>query len=126
MASENTRTKPSPVAQSTSENTRPSPKPRRGRAPVELPGRWSAEQETYLVSLASAPLSAQARRTYASKARQYLAWLAVAETDGDPLDTGEGRDWAVRDYRSHLQAVLKRRPGAMVTFCRSLQSVGDQ
>ena len=113
MASENTQSRPSPVAESTSENTSPSTKPRRGRAPVELPGRWAAEQETYLVSLASAPLSHQTRRTYASKTRQYLAWLAGAETDGDPLGTAEGRDWAVRDYRSHLQAVLKRRPATV-------------
>jgi hypothetical protein len=113
VASENTQSRPSPVAESTSENTSPSTKPRRGRAPVELPGRWAAEQETYLVSLASAPLSHQTRRTYASKTRQYLAWLAGAETDGDPLGTAEGRDWAVRDYRSHLQAVLKRRPATV-------------
>ena len=42
-----------------------------------------------------------------------MAWLAAAETDGDPLGTVEGRDWAVRDYRSHLQAVLKRRPATV-------------
>lgn len=53
----------------------------------------------------SAPLSPQTRRTYASKARHHLAWLVMAETDGDPLGTAEGRDWAVRDYRSLLQAV---------------------
>ncbi len=122
MASENTRTKPSPDTETASENTRPSPKPRRGRAPVDLWGRWAAEQDTYLVSLASAPLSAQTRRTYASKARQYLAWLAVAETDGDPLGTVEGRDWAVRDYRSHLQVVLKRRPA---TVNSALAAVDD-
>jgi len=42
-----------------------------------------------------------------------MAWLAAAETDGDPLGTVEGRDWAVRDYRSHLQAVLERRPATV-------------
>jgi len=42
------------------------------------------------------------------KVRQYLAWLAGATVDGDPLGSAEGRDWAVRDYRGHLQAVLKR------------------
>ena len=98
MASENKQTGLSPDTEVLSENTSPSPEPRRGRAPVELPGRWSAEQDAYLnlVSLGSAPLSAQTRRTNASKARQYLVSLDVAETDGDPL---EGRDWAVRDYR---------------------------
>ena len=27
--------------------------------------------------------------------------------DGDPLADAAARDWAVRDYRSHLQAVAK-------------------
>ena len=69
--------------------------------------------DAYVVALAAAPLAAQTRRTYASKVRQYLAWLALAETDGDPLNTADGRDWAVRDYRTHLQAVLKRRPATV-------------
>ena len=56
-------------------------------------------------ALQAAPLAAQTRRTYASKVRQYLVWLAGAELDGDPLDSADGRDWAVRDYRAHLQAV---------------------
>jgi site-specific recombinase XerD len=69
--------------------------------------------DEYVRALAAAPLSEQTRRTYASKARQYLAWLAGAELDGDPLDSGEGRDWAVRDYRSYLQAVAKRKPATV-------------
>ena len=60
-----------------------------------------------------APLAEQTRRTYASKVRQYLAWLARAERDGDPLDSADRRDWAVRDYRTHLQAVLKRKPATV-------------
>jgi len=56
--------------------------------------------------IATAPLAAQTRRTYVSKVRQYLAWLASAQTDGDPMNTCDGRDGAVRDYRTHLQAVL--------------------
>ena len=66
--------------------------------------------------------SAQTRRTYASKARQYLAWLAEGAVDGDPLGTFSGRDWAVRDYRSHLQAVLKRKPA---TINSALAAVDD-
>ena len=34
--------------------------------------------------------------------RQYLAWLAAADLDNDPLTRTDGRDWAVRDYRTHL------------------------
>jgi hypothetical protein len=69
--------------------------------------------DSYLGALAAAPLAEQTRRTYASKVRQYLAWLAGAELDGDPLDSADGRDGAVRDYRTHLQAVLKRKPATV-------------
>ena len=48
--------------------------------------------DAYVVALQAAPLAPQTRRTYASKVRQYLAWLALAETDGDPLNTPDGRD----------------------------------
>jgi len=78
--------------------------------------------EAYVAALARAPLADQTRRTYASKVRQYLAWLDGAQTDGDPLNTADGRDWAVRDYRTHLQAVLKRRPA---TVNSALAAVDD-
>ena len=38
--------------------------------------------------------------------RTYLAWLDTADVDGDPLTDPAARDWAVRDYRTHLAAVL--------------------
>lgn len=56
------------------------------------------------------------------KVRQCLAWLAGAELDGDPLDAADGRDWAVRDYRAHLQAVLRRKPA---TVNSALAAVDD-
>jgi len=95
-----------------SENTKPlvGP-PRRGRAPASLPAGLAAAHGTYTAALARAPLSAETRRTYASKVRAYLPWLDVADVDGDPLTDAAARDWAVRDYRTHLAAVLKRRPG---------------
>jgi site-specific recombinase XerD len=76
----------------------------------------------YRGALSRAPLSAQTRRTYASKARQYLAWLAASELEGDPLGSQQGRDWAVRDYRNHLQAVVKRQPA---TINNALAAVDD-
>jgi site-specific recombinase XerD len=75
-----------------------------------------------VTALSSAPLSAQTRRTYASKVRQYLVWLAGAEVDGDPLEAVDGRDWAVRDYRGYLQSVLKRSPA---TINNALAAVDD-
>ena len=89
---------------------------------MELPDRLGAVLDAYNAALAAAPLSAQTRRTYASKARQYLAWLAASEPEGDPLGSHQGRDWAVRDYRSHLQAVLKRKPA---TVNNALAAVDD-
>ena len=95
---------------------------RRGRASVALGRPFAGVLGDYIAALAAAPLVEQSRRTYASKVRQYLAWLATGELDGDPLSTADGRDWAVRDYRTHLQAVLKRKPA---TVNNSLAAVDD-
>ncbi|NMM24599.1 MAG: tyrosine-type recombinase/integrase [Phycicoccus sp.] len=76
----------------------------------------------YVTALARAPLSAQTLRTYASKVRGYLAWLEVADVDGDPLTEVDARDWAVRDYRTYLTAVLKR---ANATTNNALAAVDD-
>jgi integrase/recombinase XerC len=67
----------------------------------------------YKAALAAAPLSAETRRTYVSKVRQFLGWLAGADVEGDPLSQHTARDWAVRDYRTHLQAVSKRAPATV-------------
>jgi len=69
----------------------------------------------YQQALAVAPLSAETRRTYLSKVRGYLTWLATADTDGDPLTEGRAQDWAVRDYRTHLVTVAKRAPQTINT-----------
>jgi site-specific recombinase XerD len=109
MASENAARRGEQPTETTSENTQPASGPRRrGRAPVVLPVRLEAVHAGYLAKLARAPLSAETRRTYASKVRGYLAWLADTELDGDPLTEPAARDWAVRDYRTRLAAILKR------------------
>ncbi|MBJ7593862.1 MAG: tyrosine-type recombinase/integrase, partial [Candidatus Dormibacteraeota bacterium] len=69
--------------------------------------------EEYRAPLARAPLSPESRRTYLSKVRQFLAWLGAAALDGDPLADAAARDWAVRDYRSHLQVVAKAAPATV-------------
>jgi integrase/recombinase XerC len=76
----------------------------------------------YTGQLARAPLSAETRRTYASKVRTYLAWLDSADVDSDPLTDPAARDWAVRDYRTHLAAVLKR---SNATVNNALAAVDD-
>jgi len=122
VASENAHQRGSQQPESASENTSTAPRARRGRAPAQLPEPVADVLDSYASLLAAAPLAEQTRRTYASKVRQYLAWLADAELDGDPLDSADGRDWAVRDYRVHLQAVLKRKPA---TVNNALAAVDD-
>jgi len=59
------------------------------------------------------PLDADTVRVYASRVRQYLAWLEDADVDGDPLAETAARDWAVRDYRTHLLTVARRKPATV-------------
>jgi site-specific recombinase XerD len=106
-----------------SENTKPlvGP-PRRGRVPASLSPALEAAHTAYVGRLARAPLSSETRRTYASKVRTYLAWLDTADVDGDPRTDRAARDWAVRDYRTHLAAVLKR---SNATINNALAAVDD-
>jgi len=122
VATENALTAGPQHPESTSENTTAPAGARRGRAPIALPAPYTAVLEDYTAALRLAPLSDQTRRTYASKVRQYLAWLVAADLDSDPLAGPDGRDWAVRDYRTHLQAVLKRSPA---TVNNALAAVDD-
>jgi len=123
MGSENAHHAGSPDTEATSVNTRPVSGPRRrGRRPVPLPGRLEAVHGGYVAVLAAAPLSTETRRTYASKARQYLAWLEAADVDGDPLADPAARDRAVRDWRTHLLTVAKHAPA---TVNSALAAVDD-
>jgi integrase/recombinase XerC len=76
-----------------------------------LPPTLAAAHAQYVAALAKAPLSDESRRTYASKVRQFLAWLDTADVDGEPLADPAPRDWAVRDYRIHLA------PGGAASGC---------
>jgi site-specific recombinase XerD len=82
----------------------------------------TAALEAYQAALARAPLSAETTRTYLSKVRGYLAWLTDADAEGDPLDEPRARNWAVRDYRSHLLTVAKRAP---TTINNTLAALDD-
>jgi site-specific recombinase XerD len=122
VASEKARRQRPEETRIASENAKDVRPKRRGRAPVDLPEGLAEILASYVTALSLAPLSAQTRRTYASKARQYLVWLAGAEVDGDPLGAADGRDWAVRDYHGYLQSVLKRSPA---TINSALAAVDD-
>jgi len=75
-----------------------------------------ADYETY-VAQPDGPLDANTVRVYTSRVRQYLAWLAAAlesgTVDGDPITNPDVRDQAVRDYRTHLHTVAKRKPATI-------------
>jgi integrase/recombinase XerC len=122
MASENTH-HDGPLDTATSKHPQPVLAPRRrGRQPVPLPARLESVHAAYAAVLAAAPLSAETRRTYASKARQYLAWLDAANIDGDPLADPAARDRAVRGWRAHLLTVAKQAPA---TVNNALAAVDD-
>lgn len=77
--------------------------------------------DVYRAALTAAPLSTQTARTYLSKVRGYLIWLTDAGAQGDPLSEPRARDWAVRDYRTHLLTV-KRAPA---TINNTLAAIDD-
>jgi site-specific recombinase XerD len=95
---------------------------RRGRQPVALPVRLAAAHTAYTAQLSAAPLSAETRRTYASKTRQYLAWLPTAVVDGDPLTNPAARDQAVGDWRAYLVTAANQAPA---TVNNALAAVDD-
>ena len=122
MSSENTVPPVWQHPETTSENTEPDQRRRPGATSITLSDAHRQVLAGYLAVLARAPLSAETVRTYTSKVRQYLAWLAIAEPDGDPMAQAQARDWAVRDYRSHLLGDLKRKPA---TINNALAAIDD-
>ncbi|MEV0195320.1 hypothetical protein [Nonomuraea sp. NPDC050691] len=103
MTSENPALAGSQPRAATSENTETGagdvPAKRRGARPTPLPAVYEQTLAEYAVALRDVPLSADTRRTYASRVRMYLAWLAERPVTigGDPLTSARARDWAMRD-----------------------------
>lgn len=97
------------------------PARRRGAKARQLSAPQERILTDYAAGLAGAPLDDNTRRTYISQVRGFLAWLEVTDHPGDPL-TERYRDGAARDYRSHLQTVLRRRPA---TINLALAAVAD-
>src|SRR6266699_3460438 len=108
MASENMETGRPQDPGSTSENRGAPPRPRPGGRPTALAGLYAAVLDDYAAALAGAPIAPESRRTYLSKVRQYLAWLAGAAVDGDPLTTPAARDWADPDHPAKKQRLASR------------------
>jgi hypothetical protein len=112
VTSENAQNRVPEDPETTSENTNPSPETprRRGARPTPLPDDFAEFLTTYAAELEKVPLSADTRRTYVSRVRMFLAWLADGTGSGssrrrfrgDPLINPTARDWAIRDYRLYL------------------------
>jgi len=106
VSSEITNSSVSQDAGSTSEITTTITKRGPGARPTTLAGEFAQIIEDYAAALDDAPLSVESRRTYLSRVRMYLAWLAehrpTPATTGDPITSPSARDWAVRDYRRWL------------------------
>jgi integrase/recombinase XerC len=108
--------------ESTSDNKQPSGARRRGRAPAALPEGYQTIHTGYVDLLAHTPLDADTRRAYASRVRGYLLWLSGSGIDADLLDELASRDGAVRDYRTYLQTVARRKPSTINT---TLAAIAD-
>lgn len=78
-----------------------------------MPAPFDQVLADYAAALQRAPLAPASRSKYLSRARGFLAWLAEADVDGEPLTDPAARDWAVRDYRVHLKAVRKAQPSTI-------------
>ena len=119
MGSENAATGAVPGAGTGSENKAAAAR----RAAADPPAlTYAAVLEEYANLLARADLTAQARRTYLSRVRMYLSWLADTHVDGDPLNGPAAAAWAARDYKSHLYGAQKRAPA---TVNAALAAVSD-
>nr|CEL13409.1 Site-specific recombinase XerD [Kibdelosporangium sp. MJ126-NF4]CTQ99098.1 Site-specific recombinase XerD [Kibdelosporangium sp. MJ126-NF4] len=86
-----------------------------GPPPTAVPAAFTKLFADYAraVSTPSGPLDPDTVRAYRSRVRQFLAWLAdtsdAGGIDGDPLTDPHARNGAVRDYRTHLRTVAKRK-----------------
>ncbi|WP_280500255.1 tyrosine-type recombinase/integrase [Nocardia farcinica] len=77
----------------------------------------------YAAALAASPLRGSSPNTYLSQVRGFLLWLEESTpAAGDPLTDPRARDGAVRDYRTYLQTVARRRPATINT---ALAAVSD-
>ena len=68
----------------------------------------------YEIWLSKQPLSVHTRRAYRTQVRQFCIYLDQADSEyGDPLKDEHARNYAVRDYKSYLKTVRKRKPATV-------------
>jgi Phage integrase, N-terminal SAM-like domain len=92
---------------STSDNRKPSD------SPVK-PDELTSVTAGYRLWLAKQPLSVNTRRTYLGGVRQYCTYLETSANDyGDPLSDPHARDYAIRDFKTHLKKARKAKPASV-------------
>lgn len=68
----------------------------------------------YKTWLSKQPLSVHTRRAYRTQVRQFCIYLDQIDREyGDPLEDEHARNYAVRDYKSYLKVVRKRKPATV-------------
>jgi DNA-binding IclR family transcriptional regulator/site-specific recombinase XerD len=84
---------------------------RPGGRPTPAPPGLTEAFTTYQTALSTRgdTLGEDTVRAYLSRVRQFLDWLAHAEVNGAPLAEPNARDEAVRDYRTWLLTVARRK-----------------
>lgn len=64
--------------------------------------------------LESQPLAPATRRAYRGHARRFVEFLATWPGEGgDPLRDAHARDYAVRDFKSHLKTARRAKPASV-------------
>ena len=70
---------------------------------------WRADSRTKEYKLGW--VSANTRRTYLGRVRQYCAYVETsANVYGNPLSDPRARDYAIRDFKTHLKKARKASP----------------
>lgn len=84
------------------------------RSSEELDGRLGEVATEYERWLEKQPLSANTRRMYRTRVLGFLEHLSATPTEyGDPLSNEHARDYAARDYKSHLKTVNRAKPSSV-------------
>lgn len=84
------------------------------RTSGDLDGRLGEVATEYERWLQKQPLSENTKRTYRTRTRGFLQYLAATSAEyGDPLADEHARDYAARDYKSHLKTVQKAKPSSV-------------
>jgi site-specific recombinase XerD len=81
--------------------------------------RWTATSHGWMVGRSPCGVA----RRMGHQVRRFLGWLGNrSPVDGDPLTDEASRDWAVRDYKRHLNGVERWKPASVNLALASLAS----